>query len=102
MSCFFGVVAPGLFRLHAPGYRVFTAGDLRKSGYPGTAGGEIYAVFAAREDSAYAGCKWNGGVLMDVLEKFEARMLHRTVVSLGRRSPYPRVLSVRELLKALS
>lgn len=97
-----GVVAPGLFRLRAPGYRVFTAGDLRRSGYPGTAGGEIYAVFEVNEDPAYADREWNGTVLMNVLEKFESRMHHRTAVSLGRTSPYPRVLSLRELLKALN
>ena len=96
-----GVVAPGLLRLRTPGYRVFTANDLRNSDYPGTAGGEIYAVFQVGEDSAFAGREWNGAVMMGVLERFEARMRHRPAVSLGRTSPYPRVLSLRELLKAM-
>lgn len=96
-----GVVAPGLFRLRTPGYRVLTAGDLRHSGYPGTAGGEIYAVFDVNEDPTYAGLEWNGAALMRVITGFEARMKHRPPLTLGRTSPYPRVLSLRELLKAL-
>ena len=96
-----GVVASGLFRLRTPGYRVFTAGDLRDRGYPGTAGGEIYAVFEVDEDPAYAGREWNGAVLMRVLAEFQARMKHKASVPLGRTSAYPRVLSLRELLKAL-
>lgn len=97
-----GIVAPGLFRLNAPGYRVFTASDLQRSGYPGAAAGEIYAVFAVSPDPAFAGREWNGGLLMDVLEGFEARLQQRPAAPLGRRSPYPRVLSLRELLKALT
>ena len=96
-----GVVAPGLFRLRTPGYRVFTAGDLRNSGYPGTPGGEIYAVFEVSPDRTFEGREWNGAVLIDVLEEFEARMKQRPAVALGRISPYPRVLSLRVLLKAL-
>lgn len=96
-----GVVAPGLSRLRLPGYRVFTAGDLRNSGYPGTAGGEIYAVFEVSEDPAYAGFEWNGAVLMRVINEFEARIKHKSPAFLGRTSPYPRVLNLRELLKAL-
>ena len=96
-----GVVAPGLFRLRAPGYRVFTTGDLLDSGYPGMAGGEIYAVFDVTEDPTYAGLEWNGAVLMRLLAAFEAHMKHEAPAPLGHASPYPRVLSLRELLKAL-
>lgn len=96
-----GAVAPGLFRLRNPGYRVFTAGDLRNSGYPGIAGGEIYAVFEVSEDPVYAGLAWNGAILMQVITKYEAHIKHRLPITLGHTSPYPRVLSLRELLKAL-
>lgn len=96
-----GVVVPGLFRLQTPGYRVFTANDLLARGYPGAAGGEIYAVFEVSEDPAYAGFEWNGKILMDVLAEFEAQKQQKAVTTLGRTSPYPRVLSLRELLKAL-
>ena len=95
-----GVVAPGLFALRNPGYRVFTANDLLKSGYPGRAGGEIYAVFEVERDAAYAEVSWDGARLMDVLEEYEARSKNRSPMSLGRMSPYPRTISLRELLKA--
>ena len=96
-----GVVTPGLFRLQVPGYRIFTVGDLRNSGYPGTAGGEIYAVFEVVEDPVYAGLEWDGDLLMRVIAEFEGRKKHIAPIPLGRTSPYPRVLSLRELLKAL-
>jgi hypothetical protein len=96
-----GVVAPGLFRLRRPGYRVFTASDLLDRGYPGAAGGEIYAVFEVEDDPAYADIAWSGDVLMRVLEEFEARMKQTPPAPLGRTSAYPRVLSLRELLKAV-
>ena len=97
-----GVVVPGLFRLRTSGYRVFTASDLRGSDYPGTAGGEIYAVFEVIEDPAYASVKWDGAILMRLIAEFEARMKHKAPAPLGHTSPYPRVLSLRELLKARS
>lgn len=53
-------------------------------------------------DPAFAEREWNGAVLMKVLEEFEARMKQKPAVSLGRMSPYPRVLSLREILKTLS
>lgn len=96
-----GEVAPGLFRLRSPGYRVFTASDLLDSGYPGTAGGEIYAVFEIEADPGYAELTWNGDDLMRVLEEYEARAKHKPPTPLGRTSAYPRVLSLRELLKAV-
>ena len=95
-----GVVVPGLFALRTPGYRVFTANDLLKSGYPVRAGGEIFAVFEVTDDPAYSGITWDGAVLMEVLEAFEARFKRRSPISLGRTSPYPRTISLRELLKA--
>ncbi len=54
-----GKVAVGLFRLTKPGYKVYSANDLTAKGYPGAAGGEIYAVFEVEPDPAYAGRKWD-------------------------------------------
>jgi hypothetical protein len=96
-----GQVASGLFHLRSRGYEVFTADELKDSGYPGRAKGEIYAVFQVEEDPKYEGREWNGSILMDVIEAFEARRRHKTKFKLGRTSPYPRVISLRELLKAL-
>jgi hypothetical protein len=71
------------------------------AGYPGRAGVEIYAVFEVNEDPEYAGRNWDGEALMQVLTEFEARMKQNKPISLGHTSAYPRILSLRELLKAL-
>lgn len=95
-----GIVAPGLWRLRKAGYKVYTESDLKKTGYPGSAGGEIYAVFELEEDPAWAGQTWNGEKVMEVIESYEATVRHRVVDNLGRTSPYPRILPLRDLLKA--
>jgi len=96
-----GVVAPGLYRLRTPGYKVYPIEELLRTDYPGKASGAIYAVFEVAEDPEYSGREWDGSVLMDVVSNYEARLKHRPPVSPGRTSPYPRVLSLRELLKAM-
>jgi hypothetical protein len=95
-----GVVASGLWRLRKAGYKVYTDSDLRKTGYPGAAGGEIYAVFEVEDDHTWQEQQWNGDKLMDVIESYESAVRHRLVQNLGRMSPYPRVLPLRDLLKA--
>jgi predicted component of viral defense system (DUF524 family) len=95
-----GVVAPGLWRLRQPGYKVYTVTDLRKTDYPGAAGGEIYAVFDVEEDPAWQAQDWKGEKVMEVIEAYESSVRHRVVLNLGRTSPYPRVLPLRDLLKA--
>jgi len=96
-----GRVADGLFRLTKPGYKVYTANDLMTKDYPGTAGGEIYAVFEIEPDVVYAGRKWDEAEVTKQIKMFESRRSYRQVKSLHRRSPDPRVLSLKELLKAL-
>jgi hypothetical protein len=93
-------VAPGLFRLKKPGYKVFTAEDLKKVDYPGRANGEIYAVFELEPDNAYEGQQWDGEALVKVLKNFEERQSYRKVSD--RRLADPRVISLKELLKALA
>jgi predicted component of viral defense system (DUF524 family) len=95
------VVIRGLWKLaeNEPGYKIFTATDLKSSGYPGAASGEIYAVFNVQEDPRYEEQAWDGAKMMQILEDFEVRR-GRLWKGLGRRSPDPRVLSLRELLKA--
>lgn len=63
---------------------------------------DALAEHTCSEDPAYSGLVWNGAVLMRVLAEFEARMKHKAPAPLGHTSAYPRVLSLRELLKALS
>ncbi len=94
-------VEPGLFRLKEPGYKVFTSEELMKNGYPGPKG-DVYAVFEVEEDPAFSGQDWDGAKLQEVLKDFESRRRYRNVSSLGRGSAIPRVLSLRELLKAVT
>jgi predicted component of viral defense system (DUF524 family) len=93
-------VAPGLWRLTKPGYKVFTDTDLLASGYPGAAAGDIYAVFEVVEDAAWIARAWDGDKLMTIIETYESSSRYSAVHNLGRTSPYPRVLPLRELLKA--
>ena len=96
-----GKVADGLFRLTKPGYKVYSASDLIKKGYPGAAGGEIYAIFEVEPDTAYVGRKWNDIEVTRQIKVFESRRLYRQVDTLHRRSPDPRVLCLQDLLKAM-
>jgi predicted component of viral defense system (DUF524 family) len=93
-------VEPGLFGLKTPGYKVFTAEELERLGYP-KGRGDIYAVFEVEEDQAYKGQKWDGPELQKVLQEFESRRSYRKPASLGRTSAFPRVLSLKELLRAM-
>lgn len=95
-------VADGLLQLkeRVPGYKVFSAEDLKAKGYPGSAGGEIYAVFEVVPDPVFDGQCWNGAELQAVMKAFESRRRYREIAALGRNSALPRVLSLQELLKA--
>ena len=74
--------------------------DLLKTGYPGAANGEIYAVFEIVRDGAYNGRKWDREKLIAAIEKFEKRRNYRTG-PLGHDSALPRVMSLQELLTAM-
>lgn len=109
-----GVVAPGLCMLTEPGFRVYTRSELRdelkvRRGSTGVAVWErtaakdddeyIYALFRTTADPIYAAQRWDGDKLMDLVEVFEADARNRPVANLGRTSPYPRIISLRDLLK---
>jgi len=96
-------VADGLLALkeRKPGYKVFTAGDLKAIGYPGSASGDIYAIFEVAPDPVFDGQKWDGRKLQEVMTEFESRRGYRRVKTLHRRSADPRVLSLQELLRAM-
>ena len=108
-------VADGLLVLREPGFRVFTRAQLRAelSGHAKGAGvaawqayaGEddeenIYALFRTKTDPAFAGQKWNAEVVMKRIEEFESDARQKPVENVGRTSPYPRVLPLKDLLKA--
>ncbi len=96
-------VAVGLLALKEcdPGYKVFTAQDLLAKGYPGSASGDIYAIFEVAPDPIFAGQKWDGSKLQQVMTEFESRRKYRKVKALGRLSALPRVLNLKELLRAM-
>ena len=96
-------VADGLLVLkeRKPGYKVFTAEDLKAKGYPGSAGGDIYAIFEVNPDPAFKAQRWDGVMLQSVMKAFESRRKYREISQLGHSSAIPRVLSLQELLKAM-
>jgi hypothetical protein len=93
-------VEPGLFQLRIQGFKVFTSEELASRGYPGPKG-EIYGVFEVERDSAYAEQEWDGPILQKVLKDYESRRTYRQIESLGRTSAFPRVISLKELLRAM-
>ncbi len=96
-----GKVAEGLYRLTKPGYKVYTAADLLRHGYPGAGKGEIYAVFEVEPDVIYAGRKWNVAEVTKQIFEFESRRKYRQVAALSHGSADPRVLSLKELLNGM-
>jgi len=109
------VVAPGLLELREAGFRVYTRSQLRKelhakttrqgvAAWEATAAQDddeyIYALFQTKPDSAWEGIVWRGEVLVDLIEQFESDARNRLVENVGRTSPYPRILPLRDVLKA--
>jgi hypothetical protein len=94
-----GAAVSGLWRLKRAGYRVFTGADLARMGCPAVESGGIYAVFDVEFDGNYAGCHWDGAAVNERLLALEHRR-GNLWQGLYRRSPDPRVLSLRELMTA--
>ena len=78
-----------LVKKRKPGYKVFTAEDLKAKGYPGSASGEIYAIFEVATDSVFAGQKWDGRKLQEVITAFESRRKYRELKALKFLSALP-------------
>jgi predicted component of viral defense system (DUF524 family) len=110
-------VASGLLVLRVPGFRIYTRAELRRilerkrarqvlEAWDRRPVGDeeqyLYALFETTEDPDWSQSQWNGEKVMDFIEQFESDRRNKPVVNLGRTSPDPRVLSLRELLKALS
>jgi hypothetical protein len=45
--------------------------------------------------------RWRGEELMNDIESFESDERDRPVVNIGRTSPYPRILPLRDVLRAI-
>ena len=108
------VVAPGLLLLREPGFRVFTRSQLRVellqhakgagvAAWQADAGDDdeehIYALFRTRRNPVYGVQVWDGDEVMDLIEDFETDVRNTLVENVGRTSPYPRIMPLRDLLK---
>ena len=60
----------------------------------------ISALFRTTLEPASACQTWRGNELMDLIELFESDLRNRLIENVGRLSPYPRVLPLRDVLKA--
>ena len=110
-----GDVASGLLCLREPGFRIYTRSQLRTelkqhakghgvSAWETFAGNNdekhIYALFKTASDPATESQDWQGEVLLNEIERFESDARNKPVTNIGRTSAYPRILPLREVLKA--
>jgi predicted component of viral defense system (DUF524 family) len=110
-----GVIAPGLLSLREPGFDIYTRLQLRTvlnqhakgrgvAAWEAFAGKDdeehIYALFKTAGNPATDSQCWQGEVLLDLIEKFESDARNKQVTNVGRTSPYPRILPLRDVLKA--
>ena len=106
---------PGLLTLREPGFRVYTRDQLQDvlrrhargagvavwdSDVATDAEDYIYALFRCRPDFRFADQFWHEDRVMELVEAFETDARNKLVENLGRTSPYPRILPLRDLLKA--
>lgn len=110
------VFAQGMLKLREPGFRVYTRLELRaelKKHAKGAGVGVwettvkqddeeyIYALFRTVADPVSESQGLRGEFLLDEIERFEADARNRPVENVGRTSPYPRILPLRNVLKAM-
>lgn len=108
-------IAEGLLRLREPGFRVYTRTELRDelnnrgikfgmASWQATAARDddeyIYALFKTAPDEQFSGQQWNSEEVIHQIEAFETDVRNKLVVNVGRTSAYPRILPLRDLLKA--
>lgn len=116
-----GEVQEGLLLLRDPGFRIYTRNQLRDRLQKVPGGSEvakwvmtpeseedaesIYAFFHTKRDAVFVHQKWDGEKLMERLERFEQdkrngpRSDIGVPINLARTSPYPRILSLKEILR---
>jgi len=97
-----GETQPGLFRITSEVGQVLTRSELIKEGFPRVFGNpeNIFAVFCAESDSNYHAWVWDGDKLLDAIEAFERRS-NPDLAHISRTSPYPRMLSLADLIDAV-
>jgi hypothetical protein len=110
-----GVVAPGFLNLREAGFDVLTRKQLRAelqehakgrgvAAWEASAGEDdeeyIYALFRTTIEPSSAGQPWRGDELTRLIGRFESDARNKPVENVGRTSSYPRILSLRDVLKA--
>jgi hypothetical protein len=110
-----GEVASGMLCLRESGFRIFTRSQLGVelkqhakgqgvAAWQAFAGQDdekhIYALFKTAADPVSESQKWRGEALLDEIERFESDARNKPVANVGRTSPYPRILPLRDVLKA--
>lgn len=110
------VFATGMLKLREPGFRVYTRLELRavlerhpkgrgvaswKAATRADDDEQIYALFKTTENPDTSSQPWDSRVLMDEIKRFESDARNKPVANVGRTSPYPRILPLRDVLKAL-
>ena len=108
-------VATGLLVLREPGFRVYTRTQLRAelqatkkskgvAAWEDSVGKDdeefIYALFRTKDDLDYQAVSWEQNSVMTLVEKFESDARNKQVDNVGRTSPAPRILPLKDLLKA--
>lgn len=111
------IVAPGFVNIREPRFRVFTRSQLRTelkqhakglgvAAWDFFAGVDdeehIYALFKTAGKLETESQGWNGDALLNQIESFESDVRHKPVANVGRTSAYPRILPLRDVLKARS
>lgn len=95
-------VAPGLWQLNRPGLEVYTGEELKtKFKYPLQTGSQIYAVFEVSPDPFWSDATWDPDILLHELQNSRSSRRQVPLRRLGRLSPYPEVLSLANLMRAL-
>jgi hypothetical protein len=64
------------------------------------AGGEIYALFEVEPDPDWTAVEWHPKRLLRAIRDFESRIRYKLVKNIGRQSAFPRIVPLRDLLKA--
>ncbi len=115
LRSFSGEVAPGLLTVREAGYRVYTRKELRAELLKHPQGKSvakwveqegaddeenIYALFKTRPDIIFGQQAWDGDKVMSLIEEFETNARNKLVENVRRSSPYPRMLPLRDVLKA--
>lgn len=108
-------MASGFLCLRDSGFRIFTRSQSRielkqHANGQGVAAREafaghddeehIYALFKTASDPVSESQGWRGESLMDKIECFESDVRNKPIANVGRTSPYPRILPLRDVLKA--